>query len=126
MLNAFDKFEIGQTESIDWCFENTHFQKRLQDNGISLDFIIKTVKYDEPLRYEKTGKNQYSVYFKAPATKNYSEIKIVFACCDNKINLVTIMPEGTTERQKNTFKSDKYKDIEKKRKKAISSVKYSY
>ena len=36
------------------------------------------------------------------------------------------MPEGTTERQKNTFKSDKYKDIEKKRKKAISSVKYSY
>lgn len=126
MLNAFDKFEIGQTESIDWCFENTHFQKRLKDNGISLDFIINTVKYDEPLRYEKTGANQYSVYFKAPASKRYGEIKVVFACCNNKISLVTVIPEGTTERQKNTFKSDKYRDIEKKRKKAISSVKHFY
>ena len=34
-MNAFDKFMIGETSTIDWCFENRHFNKRLSDNGIS-------------------------------------------------------------------------------------------
>ena len=126
MLTAFEKFEVGKTDSIDWCFENTHFQKRLQDNGISREFIVNTVMYDEPLRYEKSGSNEYSVYFEAPPTKKYNEIKVVFACEGNRIDLVTIMPEGTTERQKNTFKSKEYKDAEKKRKQAMSKVKHLY
>ncbi|MDD5959601.1 MAG: DUF4258 domain-containing protein [Methanobrevibacter wolinii] len=123
-MNAFDRFVIGDTDNIEWCFENRHFNKRLLDNGISREFIVDTVYNEEPINYEHSGKNQYAVIFPAPSTKNYSEIKVIFACNDNKIDLVTIMPHGKTNRQQNTYKSDSYKKKEKMINKAKSKRDY--
>ena len=93
-------------------------------NGISREFIVDTVYNEEPINYEHSGKNQYAVIFPAPSTKNYSEIKVIFACNDNKIDLVTIMPHGKTNRQQNTYKSDSYKKKEKMINKAKSKRDY--
>ena len=124
-MNVFDKFIVGDTESIDWCFENTHFNKRLAENGIKRDFIVDTVMYEEPLRYEKSGNNEYEVIYEAPPNKDYKELKLIFACHENTIDLVTIMPnfQTATNRQKKKYQSDKRKDIEKKRLKAIAKRK---
>lgn len=125
-MNVFDKFIVGQTENIDWVFETTHFNQRLQENGLSREFIVDTVMYEEPLRWDKAGNNEYEVIFKAPETKIYTEIRVIFACEDNTITLVTVMPnEGSgTDRQKNMFKTKEYKDLEKKRLKAINKRKW--
>ena len=125
-MNVFDKFIVGNTESIDWCFENTHFNKRLSENGIKREFIVDTVMYEEPLRHEKCGNNEYEVIYEAPPNKDYKELKLIFACNGNTIDLVTIMPnfQTATNRQKKKYQSDKQKDIEKKRLKAISRRKW--
>ena len=91
-MDIFDEYIVGNLSSINWCFENTHFIQRLDDNGISRDYIVDTVLNEEPLRYEPSGNHQYEVIFPAPKTKKYSEIKVVFACDNNTINLVTVMP----------------------------------
>lgn len=126
VMNVFDYFLSGNTEDIDWCFENTHFIQRLNDNRISREFIVNTILYEEPLRYERSGNNQYEVIYNAPETKNYKEIKVIFACNENSIDLVTIIPIKNTNRQKNIYKSEKYKKLEKDRIKAISKRKGSY
>ncbi len=127
-MNVFDKFIVGDTENINWVFETRHFNQRLSDNNISREFIVDCVMYEEPLRWDRSPKkhNEYNVIFKAPDNKNYSEIKVVFACEDNTITLVTIMPnQGSgTDRSKNVFKTQEYKDLEKKRLKAISKRKW--
>lgn len=126
-MNVFDKFIVGDTENIDWCFENRHFNERLTQNGIKREWIVDTVMYEEPLRYEKSGKNnEYAVIFKAPENKDYKELKVIFGCNKNTIDLVTIMPnsESATNRQQNKYKSAKQKDIDKKRLKAISKRKW--
>ena len=58
-MKVFDKFILGDTESIDWCFENTHFNQRLSQNGIKREYIVDTVMYEEPLRYEKSGNDDF-------------------------------------------------------------------
>ncbi len=95
-MNVFDKFIVGETESIEWCFENKHFNERLTQNGIKKEWIVDTVMYDEPLRYERSGNNEYEVIFKAPSNKDYKEIKLIFGCHENTIDLVTIMPNSQT------------------------------
>ena len=62
-MKVFDKFILGDTESIDWCFENTHINQRLSDNGIKREYIVDCVMYEEPLRYEKNGNNEYEVIY---------------------------------------------------------------
>jgi len=123
-MDVFERFVIGDTHDIEWGFDNIHFQKRLKQNRISRDFIVDTVFEVEPLRYENDGNGKYQVVFPAPENKDYNEIKVVFACKDNSINLVTIMPLGATNRQNNRYKSDKYKKLEKKRLQAIKKRKY--
>lgn len=125
-MKVFDKFILGDTQNIDWCFENTHFNQRLAQNGIKRDYIIDCIMYEEPLRYEKSGNEEYEVIYEAPANKDYKELKLIFACHDNTIDLVTIMPnfQTATNRQKKKYQSDKRKDIEKKRLKAIAKRKW--
>ncbi|MDO5826159.1 MAG: hypothetical protein Q4Q22_07245 [Methanosphaera sp.] len=123
-MDVFDRFLIGDTHDIEWCFDNTHFIKRLNDNRISREFIVDTVFNEEPLRYESDGDGKYEVFFRAPDNKDYKEIKVIFACINNRIDLVTVMPLGNTERQKNRYKSDSYKSLEKKRLKAIRKRKF--
>ncbi len=66
------------------------------------------------------------LFFRLQKTKKYSEIKVVFACENNTINLVTVMPNATTNRQQNTYKSRDYKNLEKKKQKAYSKRKKLY
>ncbi|KZX13240.1 DUF4258 domain-containing protein [Methanobrevibacter oralis] len=125
-MNVFDKFIMGDTGSINWCFENKHFNQRLSDNGISREFIVDTLMYEEPISHEHLESNKYAVVFKAPPSKEYKEIRVVLSCDGNTINLVTIMRnnEIITNRQNNQYKSDKEKNIEKKRLKALSKRKW--
>ncbi|WP_455645429.1 DUF4258 domain-containing protein [Methanosphaera sp.] len=123
-MDAFDSFIIGDTGNIEFCFENKHFIKRLNDNRISRDYIVDTIFYEDPIRYEPSGQNMYEVIYSAPENKDYSEIKVVMACKGNKIDLVTVIPLGKTNRQKNKYKSDSYKKVEKKRIQAMQKRKY--
>ncbi len=125
-MNVFDRFIIGDTGSIEWCFDNKHFNERLMENGISRQFIVDCVMYEEPISYEYLDSNKYAVIFKAPQSKDYNEIRIVFACNKNRIDLVTIMRnnETTTNRQNKQFQSNKKKCVEKKKLKAISKRKF--
>lgn len=125
-MDIFDEYIVRNLSNINWCFENTHFVQRLDDNGISREYIVDTILNEEPLRYEPSGNHQYEVIFPAPKTKKYSEIKVVFACENNTINLVTVMPNATTNRQQNTYKSRDYKNLEKKKQKAYSKRKKLY
>ena len=125
-MNVFDKFIVGDTGNIEWCFENTHFNRRLSDNGISREFIVDCVMNEEPISYERLEDNKYAVVFKAPPSKDYKEIRVVFGCSGNKIDLVTVMRnnETTTNRQNRQYQSEKKKNIEKKRLKALKKRKW--
>lgn len=125
-MNVFDKFIMGDTAGIDWCFENRHFINRLQDNGISRQYVVDCVMNEEPVSWERVEANTYAVVFEAPQNKDYKEIRVLMACSGNSIDLVTIMRnnETATNRQKRQYQSEKTKSIEKKRLKAISKRKW--
>ena len=125
-MNVFDKFLMGETASINWCFENRHFQQRLDENGISREYVVDCVMCEEPISWERVGPDKYAAVFKAPEGKDYKEIRLVMACKGNSIDLVTVMRnnETTTSRQNRQYQSDKKKSIEKKRLKAISKRKW--
>ncbi|MCQ2971391.1 protein of unknown function [Methanobrevibacter gottschalkii] len=125
-MNAFDKFLIGDTSSINWCFENRHFLDRLQDNGISRQYVVDCLMNEEPIKYEHIDSSTYAAVYDAPSNKDYKEIRILMAVSGNSIDLVTIMRnnETTTERQKRQYQSQKHKNIEKKRLNAISKRKW--
>jgi len=125
-MNAFDKFIIGDSTDINWCFENTHFNQRLAENSIKREYVIDLLMEEEPLRYEKCGNNEYEVIYKAPANKEYKELRIILACGESTIDLITIMPNSqtSTNRHQNRYKSDKQKDIDKKRLKAMAKRKW--
>ena len=106
LMNIFDEFIIGNTDVIEWGFDNSHFNQRLLDNGISRKFIEDTVKNQEPLRWENESGSKYAVFFNAPSTKDYKEIKVIFGCEGNKINLVSVIPISKK------FKSKKYGDFD--------------
>ena len=125
-MNVFDKFVMGDTAGIDWCFENRHFIQRLDENGISREYVVDCLLNEEPVSWEHIEREKYAAVFKAPPSKNYKEIRVVMACRGNSIDLVTIMRnnETTTNRQKKQYQSDKKKNIEKKRLKALSKRKW--
>ena len=126
MMNVFDKFLMGETTGIDWCFENRHFINRLSENGIPREYVVDCLMMEEPISYEHVEGNKYAVVYKAPANKDYKEIRLIMACSGNTIDLVTAMRnnETTTSRQNRQYQSDKKKEIEKKRLKAISKRKW--
>lgn len=126
MMNVFDKFVMGDTAGIDWCFENRHFIQRLDENGISREYVVDCLLNEEPISWEHIEREKYAAVFKAPPSKDYKEIRVVMACKGNSIDLVTIMRnnETTTNRQKKQYQSDKKKNIEKKRLKALSKRKW--
>lgn len=125
-MNVFDKFLMGDTAGINWCFENRHFIERLQDNGISKQYVVDCIMNEEPVSWERVDGNTYAAVFEAPANKDYKEIRVLMACSGNSIDLITIMRnnETTTNRQKRQYQSEKTKSIEKKRLKALSKRKW--
>ncbi len=126
MMNVFDKFIIGDTAGIDWCFENRHFIQRLDENGLSREYVVDCLFNEEPISWEHIEREKYAAVFKAPPSKEYKEIRVVMACKGNSIDLVTVMRnnETTTNRQNKQYQSDKKKNIEKKRLKALSKRKW--
>ena len=125
-MNVFDKFLMGDTAGINWCFENRHFLERLNENGLSRDYVVDLLMNEEPVTYEHVENEKYAVVYKAPENKDYREIRLLLACSGNSIDLVTVMRnnETTTSRQKRQYQSEKTKNIEKKRLKAISKRKW--
>ena len=125
-MNVFDKFLMGDTTRINWCLENRHFVERLQDNGISRQYVLDCLMNEEPISYEHVEGNTYAVVFEAPLNKDYKEIRVLMACSGNSIDLVTVMRnnETTTSRQNRQYQSDKKKDLEKKKQKAYSKRKW--
>ncbi|RAP50895.1 MAG: hypothetical protein BZ136_00490 [Methanosphaera sp. rholeuAM74] len=125
-MDVFDRFIMGDTGAIEFNFDNRHFVERLAKYNISRSFIVDSVLYVEPLRYDFDGVNKYEVVFPAPSSKDYGEVRVIFACGGNRIDLLTIIPEGLTKRQKNRFASDEYKKVEKLKDKAYSRRKKLY
>lgn len=125
-MDVFDKFLIGDTESINWCFDNRHFIERLNKYHISRSYIVDTILYEEPIRYDTSGKNKYEVIFNAPENKDYKEIRVIFACNDNNIDILTVIPEGKTNKQQNKYKDADYKKIEKMKNNAYAKRKKLY
>lgn len=125
-MNVFDKFLMGETTSINWCFENRHFQQRLDENGLTREYVVDCLMMEEPIKWDREDGNLYSVVYKAPSNKDYKEIRLLMACSGNSIDLVTVMRnnETTTNRQNKQYQSDKKKEIEKKRLKALSKRKW--
>ena len=125
-MNVFDKFLMGDTAGINWCFENRHFVERLQENGISRQYVVDCLMNEEPVSWERIEGNKYAAVFEAPPNKDYREIRVVMGCSGNSIDLITVMRnnETTTSRQNRQYQSDKKKNIEKKRLKAISKRKW--
>ena len=125
-MNVFDKFIMGDTGSIAWCFENRYFIERLNENGISREFVVDCLLNEEPISWEHIEREKYAAVFKAPPSKDYKEIRVVMACSGNSIDLLTVMRnnETTTSRQNRQYQSDKKKNIEKKRLKALSKRKW--
>ena len=125
-MNVFDKFLMGETSTISWTFENRHFIQRLQENGISKQYVVDCLMNEEPISWERVEGNTYAVVFEAPINKDYKEIRVLMACSGNSIDLITVMRnnETTTSRQNRQYQSDKKKNIEKKRLKALSKRKW--
>ena len=125
-MKVFDKFLMGETTSIQWCFENRHFINRLKDNGISREYVMDCIMSEEPVSWEHVEGDKYAVVYKAPNSKNYKEIRVLMACSGNNIDLITIMRnnETTTSRQNRQYQSEKKKSLEKKRLKALSKRKW--
>lgn len=111
VMNVFDKFLMGDTAGINWCFENRHFTERLQENGISRQYVIDCLMNEEPISWERVEGNTYAAVFKAPENKDYKEIRVLMGCSGNSIDLVTIMRnnETTTNRQKSNTNQIKRK-----------------
>lgn len=65
-MNVFDKFIMGDTSSINWCFENRHFIERLDENGISRQYIVDCLMNEEPISWEHIEREKYAAVFKAP------------------------------------------------------------
>ena len=125
-MDVFDRFLIGDTGTIEWCFDNTHFIQRLIKYRISRDYVVDTILYEEPLRYDTSGPGKYEVVYEAPENKEYKEIRLIFACKNNNIDLLTVIPEGRTQRQKNKYADEGYKQLEKKRNRAYAKRKKLY
>lgn len=84
-MNVFDKFIMGDTASINWCFENRHFQQRLDENGLDQSYVVDCLMNEEPVSWEHVERDMYAVVYEAPKSKDYKEIRILMACSANSI-----------------------------------------
>lgn len=110
MCNLVDQLYLGNLSSEYINFNNRHFLQRLNDNKISLDFVKNLLFNEEMIDYNHSsnhGKDSYELYYPAPDSKDYHNIKICVKIYNNCINLMTIMDDGQTssKSRKNSTKS---------------------
>jgi hypothetical protein len=77
-----------------------------------LDFVKNLVLNEEILDYRPSfnhGANSYELFYPAPDSKDYHNLKICVKVYGGRINLMTIMDDGetTSKSRKNSTKSKK-------------------
>ena len=97
-MDVIDKFMIGDLDYIYFDFSCTHLDKRLKQNGITLEYIKYLIYNEEPRDCIHSRGNRYEVYYEAPETKDYDEIKLIFACEDYRIVVISVMPNNSIGR----------------------------
>jgi len=115
---------IGDIDSINWGFNSAHLNQRLQENGIGLNYIQDMIFLNEPVDFAYSKDNRYEVFFESPET-DYDELKFIFACGSNSIDVITVMPNTLIGSNKNRerFYPDSHKKLKKQQKKAFSKRK---
>ena len=126
-MNVFDMYLIGDIDSINWGFNSPHLNQRLQENGIGLNYIQDMIFLNEPVDFAYSKDNRYEVFFESPET-DYEELKFIFACGSNSIDVITVMPNTLIGSNKNRerFYPDSHKKLKKQQKKAFSKRKRMY
>ena len=112
-MNVFDLYIIGEVDSIKWNFNCLHLSDRLRENGVNLDYIKNMVLNEEPIYFEHSRGNRYEVFFETPDTKEYDELKLIFACHNDEIAVISVMQNtliGTNKNQ-TKFYSKEMKNI---------------
>lgn len=112
-MDVIDKFVIGDLDYIYFDFSCTHLDKRLKENGITLEYIKYLIYNEEPSECTHSRGNRYEVYYEAPETKDYGEIKLIFACEDYRIVVISVMPNNSIGRFKQQIRF--YSRSDKKR-----------
>ena len=117
-MDIFDMYLIGEMDYINWDFSGTHLDKRLKENCITLEYIKYMIFNEDPTFFIKSGGTRHQVFFKSPKSKDYDEIKVIFDCEGNTIEVVSVMPDNSigTNKQQTMF----YTDDMKKQKKLIA------
>ena len=112
-MNVFDKFLIGDLDYIYFDFSGVHLDKRLKENGITLEYIKYLIYNVEPLYFIHSRGNSYAVYYESPQTKDYDEIKLIFVCEDYRIVVVSVMSNNSIGTLKNQtkFYTDAMKNV---------------
>lgn len=123
-MNELERFFLGDT-SVAWNFKNTHFVDNLKVNCIDMDYIERIVYEEDPLYYEHSRDNRYVVYYEAPSSKDYDELKLIIACNRNIIDAVTIMPNTSigTYKNQNKYQTESNKKTKKQTAKAYAKRK---
>ena len=99
MISLIDELYLGNLDSNYINFNNVHFLKRLDENKISLDFVKNLIFNEEILDYGPSsghGEDSYELYYPAPDSKDYSNLKVCVKIYNDCINLVTIMADSLT------------------------------
>lgn len=99
MISLIDELYLGNLDSNYINFNNVHFLKRLDENKISLDFVKNLILNEEILDYcpsSDHGRDSYELYYPAPDSKDYSNLKVCVKIYNDCINLVTIMADSLT------------------------------
>ena len=124
-MHVFDLYLIGDVDSINWRFNSLHLDQRLRENGIELDYIQDMIFYEEPVDFAYIGDNRYEVFIESPRSKTYDELKLIFACGDDSIDVITVMPNNLIGSNKNQtmFYTDSHKKLKKQQSKAIAKRK---
>ena len=124
-MNVFDLYLIGDVESINWGFHSSHLDQRLRENGIELEYIQDMIFYEEPLDYAYIKDNRYEVFIESPEGKSYDELRLIFACGADSIDVITVMPNTLNGSYKNQTKycSDSHKKLKKQQAKAYAKRK---
>ena len=93
-MHVFDLYLMGYVDFINWGFSSLHLEQRLSENGISLDYIQDKIFYEEPIDFAYSRDNRFEVFFESPETKDYDELKLIFACGVDSIDVISVIPNN--------------------------------
>lgn len=112
-MNVFDLYIMGEVDSIEWNFNCLHLSDRLRENCVNLDYVKDMVLNEEPTYFEHSRDNRYEVFIETPETKEYDELKLIFACNSNTIAVISVMPNNLigTKKNQTKFYSNHMKNI---------------